>query len=152
MHFFLKGSNRKPEVNYSRSKNLSHASLSKIQDLTRYNSSKCNVYLYKDSPNRQLTPIRAPGYAKTSQGFMPRECDQQMRMLTTIAKGFDNIPTSTKTRFVREASKASLRTNMLLPSMTENRIRKIPYILNDNHIRETNPGFARNDYGGFFTH
>ena len=152
MNLFQKSNTKQPYVNYSRSKEMTNGSVSKIQDVTRYNSSNCNVYLYKSSPNRGHTPIKAPMSNKTSQGFYsPRKTKQEL-MLLGIAKSFQNLPMETKKKFVLEGSKTQMRITTTLPSMTEHRMRKIPYVLNDFHIRETNPGFARNDFGGFFTH
>ena len=143
---------RGPEIQYSRSKEFINPTLNKLQDITRFNSSNYNVYLYKSCPNRGPTPIKAPGILKTSQQFYsPRKTTQEL-LLLSIAKNFENIPIETKNKFVLAGSKSQMRIGTSLPSMTMHRIRKNPFILNDFHRRETNSGFARNAYGGFFTH
>ena len=143
---------KRPQVNYSRSKEILNAAMSKLQDITRYNSYKNNVYFYKSSPNRGDTPIKVPKTPKTGQEFYkPKKTNQELFLLN-IARSFENIPTETKKKFILQGTKSQIRLGTTLPSMTEHRERKNPFILNDFHIRETNPGFARNDYGGFFTH
>lgn len=152
MYMFQKKNLREPPVFYSRSKEIIHAPINKIQDVTRYNSAKFNVYHYKSNPNRESTPIKAPSKTQTTQEFLsPRKTQKEM-MLLSIAKSFDNLPKTVQQTFVVEGAKTPIRAHTSLPLISDHHSRKIPFILNDYHIRETNPGFARNDFGGFFTH
>lgn len=152
MNIFQKKNVRGSYVDYSRSKEIGNAPINKIQDITRYNSSNCNVYFYKSSPNRGETPIKARQSQTVSKGFFSPRKTQQELMLFGITKSYGNLPMETKRKLVMEASRSNLRITTILPNMTRYQTRKIPYIFNDFHIRETNPGFARNDFGGFFTH
>jgi hypothetical protein len=147
---FQKPSLKSPQVSYSRSKELSSTFHHRLQDKTLYNSANYNVFLYKNAPNRGPTPIKAPTN-KSTGGFLSPEKTEEVKMLTRIAKSYSNIPFPKRKELINEGSRAPIRLQTTLPQMTTSKVRKIPFILNDFHIRETNSGFARNDLGGFFT-
>jgi hypothetical protein len=147
-----KTSYKSPAVFYSRSKDLSSFHLSKLQDITRYNSWNYNVCLYKSSPNRGHTPIKAPGKPQTvNPNYSPREL-QHEQMLLKMTKSFENLPFENRKKILNQGAKMQLRKDASLPMMKAHRVNKIPFVPNDAHVRETNPGFARNAFGGFFTH
>jgi hypothetical protein len=150
MNLFQKPNFKSPTVTYSRSKEVSGTYMHRVQDKTLYNSANFNVYLYRNTPNRGPTPIKAPG-SRSSGGFLKTGKTEEVRMLMNITKSFSNLPVGTKRKIIDEATKAQIRVQTSLPKMSQSKVRKIPFILNDFHIRETNPGFARNDLGGFFT-
>lgn len=150
MHLFQKPNLKSPTVSYSRSKEVTVPYLHRMQDKTLYNSANFNVYLYKNTPNRGSTPIKAPG-TRTASGFLDPEKTNEAKLLMRITNSYTNLPVTTKKKIIDEASRAQIRISTCLPKMSQSKVRKIPFILNDFHIRETNPGFARNDLGGFFT-
>ena len=150
MYLFQKPTFKSPQITYSRSKELSSTYMYRLQDKTLYNSANCNVFLYKNTPNRGSTPIKAPS-GKRSVGFLEPESTEEVKLLTRIAKSYTNIPFPKRRQLISEGAKAPIRLQTSLPHMTNSKVRKIPYILNDFHIRETNPGFARNALGGFYT-
>ena len=127
----------------SRSGNADYQELYKLDDVTRYNISTFNVAFYKNSPNREGTPL--PITAKHSQRrrktVSPKEkyLGRLIKQVPIIEKIYQNAlsfrPRNTTISFPLVNHSTRINTG----------------IYNDYHIRETNSGYARNGYGGFYT-
>jgi hypothetical protein len=116
----------------------------KFDDVTRYNISTFNVAFYKDTPNRQGTPKRV---SQKSQSFSRnrRRSGKEIH-LGEIIKQAPFIE-----RIYRQALNFKPRNNNIVFPIAVHSIKTKNAVYNDYHIRETNIGFARNTYGGFFT-
>lgn len=56
-----------------------------------------------------------------------------------------------KQKLMTQAKEAALRVKTAVPMMIRAGPGRLNAVINDYHIRETNPGFARNKFGGFYT-
>jgi hypothetical protein len=142
---------KQPYVNYSRSKEIFYDDIGKTRDKINYDSKACNVFRYQCSPNRDATPIKPPKRVQTT-GFMSRRKSKQELMVLSMAKTFSNIDEKKKQEIIDMAKCTNLRYSESLPRFTGYKSRRLPFVINDYHIRETNPGYARNDLGNIFTH
>lgn len=126
-----------------RSGNADYKEMHKLEDITKYNASVYNVAFYKNSPNRSGTPIR-PNPTLTPK--TDRKISYKKKYLNDIIK---EVPFVEK--IYREALKFKPRdTNINLPLVRHMGKTNIA-VYNDYHIRETNSGYARNTYGGYYT-
>ena len=128
----------------SRSGNADYTELHKFDDATRYNISTYNVAFYKNSPNRQGTPIP----------IKPSETSQHRRKTISAKEKYlgDIIK---RAPFIENIYKQALKfhprnTSAKFP-LVRHTIRVNNAVYNDYHIRETNVGYARNGLGGFYT-
>ncbi|CAG9331929.1 unnamed protein product [Blepharisma stoltei] len=142
---------KQPYVNYSRSKEIFYDDIGTTNDKVLYNTTHFNVFRYQCSPNRDETPIKPPARAQTT-GFLRRRQSRQELMLSTMASKFSNIDPRKKQELIGLAKTTKLRSDESYPRLVSHQSRRLPFVMNDYHIRETNPGFARNDLGNFFTH
>lgn len=138
-------------VDYSRSKEIFYEDAGKTNDKVLFHTNNNNVFRYHCSPNRDSTPIKPPPRAQTT-GFLSRRQSKQEMMISTMASKFTNINQQRKQEIIDLAKISSLRYSESLPKLVSLGSRRLPFVINDYHIRETNPGFARNDLGNFFTH
>lgn len=145
------GTLRKPQVTYSRSKDLFYSDIHKGDDVTRFNTKNFNVTCYQSFPNRKSTPIRPPQKPNFNTGFKPSP-DTKKEYLKGMLRSQSSVGTYLKKSLLSKAAESNIRMNTGGPKITVHGSGKLPFIMNDYHIRETNPGFARNELGNFFTH
>lgn len=133
----------------SRSLNPFYKKIDKLDDVTRYNSANFNVNTYQNYPNRQGTPIKSKR-RKSTEGFK-RSISPKVRLVRDLFGNQLNA-SSEKTRelFLR-AVEAPIRTKTAQINVVSHGGGVSRAVMNDFHIRETNPGFARNALGGYYT-
>lgn len=144
-------SNRSPKRNMKVSKfsTPKYNDISKLDDVTRFNSSHYCVTFYQDYPKRDGTPIkvksenRAVGYRRSTSP----KVEFVKSLFRTSSIGSDDK----KKELFAKAMGANLRSPDK-PKMQKVTTGTIGYVLNDFHIRETNPGFARNELGRIYNH
>lgn len=158
---YSRGSPRTKSVSFrqtfdvSRSSNPKYSNLSKLQDVTRKNSTSFNVSHYQDYPNRKGTPIPIP--SKTTSKASPTKTTP--RNISTKANYVKSLIFSPEVNFSQRHKKmlyyravnAPLRPVSIGPIIANHGTNKIGFVMNDFHLRETNPGFARNKAGGYYT-
>ena len=133
---------------YSKSRDPHFPSIAKQDDVTRYNSLTHRVAFYKNYPNRCGTPIKTerekckPSFRKS----IPARTQKLNELFRKSAGDW-----SVDKQLYKTALNANLRLGMALPSQTQHFTTGPGYVMNDFHIKETNPGFARNALGGFYT-
>jgi hypothetical protein len=127
-----------------RSGNADYAEYHKLEDVTKYNVSVYNVAFYKNSPNRTGTPL-PPTPAKTSKSVQKR-VNPKDRYLGEILKKAPFVE-----RIFQNAINFRPRNTQVTFPIVRHSIKAKNSVYNDYHIRETNSGFARNSYGGFYT-
>ena len=128
----------------SRSGNADYKELHKFDDVTRYNTSTFNVAFYKNSPNRDGTPIPIkPKYSSTPKRKRISAKDKYLRAIIKKAPFVESI--------YKQALHFRPRNTTSGFPLVSHAIRTSTAVYNDYHIRETNQGFARNGLGGFFT-
>ena len=136
-------------ANYSRSKDVVYSSISKQDDVARFNSSINRVTFYKSYPNRGDTPIKA---AKTARGQTTRACGQRKeRIVKEIFRKYDNGFSTNRNGLYLKHKQGERPTEISFPKIRTFLPADAKFVMNDFHIKETNPGFARNNLGGFFT-
>ena len=127
-----------------RSGNADYIEHHKLEDVTKYNASVYNVAFYKNSPNRQGTPL-PPTPAKTTKSLKKRLRPKD-RYLGDIIKQAPFVE-----KIYRNAINFRPRNTEIIFPIIHHSIKVKKNVFNDYHIRETNSGFARNSYGGFYT-
>jgi hypothetical protein len=128
----------------TRSGKADYRELHKLQDVTRYNTSTYNVAFYKDSPNRQGTP---KPIARRNQSTKPQKSRSPKKMyLESIIKEAPFVE-----KIYQNALKFKPRNLTAQFPIVQHPYKINTAVYNDFHIRETNAGFARNSYGGFYT-
>ena len=132
----------------SRSINPMFPNISKLDDVTRFNSANCNVYFYKDYPNRALTPIKSICPKKPL--CYKAQTSQKQQFITTFMNDSYISPEGQK-KIVKNAMAADLRIDRSPPRFNVVSAGTKAFVMNDFHKRETNAGFARNGSGGFYT-
>jgi len=134
---------KSPNIHVSRSFNPTYNEVSKLDDVTRYNSSAHNVNFYQDYPNRQGTPIR-PQRRNQSVSYR-KPVPEKVKFLNSLF-----TDSNLKSKLFSTAAKANLRTSNNL-RIVKHTAGNNKFVMNDYHNRETNAGFARNEAGGFYT-
>ena len=104
----------------------------RLDDATRYNSAFHHVNQYQDYPNRQSVP-KPPPLTSSLSRKKPGITREDYLEVMKLVRGH-GIRMRTAGPMVRVFGGHS----------------RIPDVMNDFHVRETNPGFARNELGGFF--
>ena len=142
---FAKTRSKFVTVDYSRSRDPKHPSISKQDDVTRFNSFNHRVAFYKNYPNRSGTPIKIdrPQTKKAYRKSVSPRVHQLQRY-------FEQSGTHNPELF-KQALNADLRAQRNMPSINAHPSGPVSFVMNDYHNKETNPGFARNDMGGFYT-
>jgi hypothetical protein len=140
--------NSKLKLKASRSINPEFPHISKLDDVTRYNSANFNVYSYKDYPNRSGTPIN-PGNKPRSIEYETRKSPKKEYIKDLMRNTGVASPEAKKLILVNALS-AELKVNASLPKITTIPPGPEGSVMNDFHKRETNPGYARNGSGGGF--
>ncbi len=102
----------------------------RLDDATRFNSSNHQVNLYQDYPNRSSVPKPPP--------------------LTAPVKKRDPITPELYAEVMKLVRAQGLRMRTATTVRVFGGQKRLPDVMNDFHVRETNPGFARNELGGFF--
>jgi hypothetical protein len=129
----------------SRSGNPDYKELDKLDDVTRFNTSSFNVAFYKNSPNRNGTPL-PPHQSVKRPTRVKKALSPKEKYLGEIIK---------KAPFIEEIYRNALnfkpRNTSVAFSLVRHRIKTNTAVYNDYHIRETNSGYARNGYGGYYT-
>ena len=133
----------------SRSINPQFPHISKFDDVTRFNSANFNVYFYKDYPNRSGTPIKTQQRTVNS-GYRRSLSPKKQQLLHLIDNG-NSIDQNLKRTLLEKALQAPLRTDTSPPKVNLIAPGPLGSTMNDFHKRETNPGYARNGSGGFYT-
>lgn len=133
----------------SRSLNPEFPHISKFEDVTRYNSANYNVYFYKDYPNRQGTPIKAKR-TNNVLGYRKSLSPTKQKLMDIIEKGAQ-VSANVKRTLIETAMQAQLRSDASPLKMVKVAPGPGSSTMNDFHKRETNPGYARNGSGGFYT-
>ena len=142
---------------YTRSKKSSQASrsinpefpqISKQDDVTLYNSANFNVYFYKDYPNRARTPIKSESPCRPL-GYK-HSVSPKKQFITTFMN-YANVDPDVQRSIVKYAMDAPIRTDLSPPKLASVQPGSKRFVMNDFHKRETNPGFARNSSGGYYT-
>lgn len=137
----------------SRSANPRYPEVHRLDDTTRYNSAMCNVMRYQDFPNRSGTPIKSP------RASLPASTSRSTPSLKTLKSSYIKSLVSTqpllspsmKQRLEGLALSPTARLSTAGPTVRAIGSRyRCGDVVNDYHMRETNPGFARNELGGFF--
>ena len=124
----------------------------KSSDKVLYSTANNLVTNYSSYPNRQGTPIRLPTLRRKSRRgtrtFAPSE-----QFVQALVHSHANIGNNLRGMLYATAMNANIgKQNMQLRIVRHNPGRA-GYVINDYHVRETNPGFSRNEFGGrFFTH
>lgn len=116
----------------------------KMEDVTKYNASIYNVAFYKSAPNRNGTPL-PPSPAKTTSAGKRKKSAMAVH-LGEIIKKAPFVET-----IYRNALNFRPRNNNVVFPIVRHSIKARTAVYNDYHIRETNSGYARNSYGGFYT-
>ncbi|CAG9334757.1 unnamed protein product [Blepharisma stoltei] len=149
LEFYLSSKSSKPLHQVSRSINPKYNKIDKLDDVTRYNSANYNVNLYQNYPNRCGTPIKSsrkhhkPGYKF--------DISPKVRLVRDLFdESFSISPEKKKELFIK-AVEAPLRASSAQPKILCHKGGAGRAVMNDFHIRETNPGFARNALGGYYT-
>ena len=128
----------------SRSGHADYKELDKFDDVARYNTYTHNVAFYKDSPNRTGTP-KPVGNRRGSLCKTKKITGKEKY----LAKIIEQAP------FIEKIYKKALgfrpRNTTINFPIIQHSIKARKAVYNDYHIRETNQGFARNSYGGFYT-
>ena len=142
---------RSPKESFkaSRSINPEFPHISKFDDVTRFNSANYNVYFYKDYPNRTGTPIKTEKRSK--QGGFRRSLSPKKQQLMRLIHNGHETSGDFKQHILSHAMQAPLRTNTSPPRVNYVAPGPVGSTMNDFHKRETNPGYARNGSGGFYT-
>jgi len=104
----------------------------RLDDATRFNSAQHQVALYQDYPNRSSVPKPPPLASPASRKrdvLTPELYAEVMKLV--------------------RGHRLRMRTAGPMVRVFGGQTR-LPDVMNDFHVRETNPGFARNELGGFF--
>ena len=136
---------------YSRSINPRFKDVHKQDDVTRFDCSIHNVSHYQDYPNRDTTPKKSPGRRRQSAGRMERSQSPKEEYVRTLMQDATFVSEEVRQKLVTHAKEAALRVKTAIPMMVRAGPGRLNAVINDYHIRETNPGFARNKLGGFYT-
>ena len=136
---------------YSRSINPRFRDIHKQDDVTRYDCSIHNVSHYQDYPNRCPTPKKSPQRRRQSAGRTDRSPSPQEEYVRTLMQEATFVSPDVRQKLLSQAKEAALRVKTAVPMMTRAGPGRLNAVINDYHIRETNPGFARNKFGGFYT-
>lgn len=136
---------------YSRSINPRYRDIHKQDDVTRYDCSIHNVSHYQNYPNRVSTPKRSPKRRRQSAPRTDRPASPKEQYVQTLLQDTSLVSPEVKQRLAVHAKEAALRVTTAMPMMVRNGPGRLNAVINDYHIRETNPGFARNKLGGFYT-
>ena len=133
----------------SRSINPQFPQISKQDDVTKYNSANFNVYFYKDYPNRSGTPIKCS--FKTKKLEFQRSVSPKREFVTSLMGNSFEMSPEAKNKIIYQALSAQIRKDTSPPKLVIVSSGPKGSVMNDFHKRETNPGFARNGSGGFYT-
>lgn len=136
---------------YSRSINPRYRDIHKQDDVARYDTSVFNVSHYQDYPNRLSTPKRSPQRRRQSASRTERSPSPQEMYVQTLLQDASLVSPEVKKRLATQAKEAALRIKTAVPITVRAGPGRLNAVMNDYHIRETNPGFARNKLGGFYT-
>ena len=128
----------------SRSGNADYKELHKLDDVTRYNTSTFNVAFYKNTPNRDGTPL--PIKHRNQTEGRKKTVSPKLKYLGEIIK---KVPIVEK--IYKNALTFHPRNTTVAFPYVRHSIRINTAVYNDYHIRETNSGYARNGFGGFYT-
>lgn len=153
LHQFTASPRRRSLV-YNRSHNLSYPDIHRMDDATKYNTSVKRVTHYQNSPNRLGTPKKPPDTLRPVRARTFLRCGlekSQDSYLTGIMNSW-HIRDKARKELTTLAQTARISFGNKGPMFRKVRGDRGLDVYNDFHIRETNPGFARNEYGGFFTH
>ena len=146
---------KKPKVrrlvySCSRSSNPRYPEMHKLEDTTKYNSSVYNVMHYQDFPNRSGTPIKSPRASEQGRIFRSTPSLKQTYVNSLISTE-PLVSPKMKRRLAELALSPTLRLQTAGPTVSAFRSSsRCGDVLSDYHMRETNPGYARNELGGFF--
>ena len=135
----------------SRSSDPQYSEVHRLADTVRYNSAMNNVAHYPDFPNRCGTPIKLPNPPSSSSTKLYSQPSPQERYIRSLMSSEPLISLETKRAIARMALQSTLRGQTAVLRMKALRGSRPGDVLNDFHVRATNPGFARNELGGFFT-
>lgn len=135
----------------SRSSNPQYRELHKLADTARYNSATHNVAHYQDFPNRAGTPIKPPPTrAQTSRGNQSAPSLQEL-YIRSMLTAEPLVSAEMKRRIAKMAQHSTIRLQKAVVHVREfHGSSRCGDVMNDFHVRETNPGYARNELGGFF--
>ena len=136
---------------YSRSINPRYRDIHKQDDVSRYDCSTFNVSHYQDYPNRVCTPKQSPQRRRQSASRTERSRSPQEMYVQTLLQDTSLVSPEVKKKLMMQAKEAALRVKTAVPLMVRAGPGRLNAVMNDYHIRETNPGFARNKMGGFYT-
>ena len=124
--------------------------VSKLNDVTLYNSGTNNVNFYRSSPQRSGTPIKSPK-ARHQQQFHRMKCPQKELIRTLLPK--TEMEQGKRKNLYNNLIDAPLRTSSCGPVVKVHGSQgKSPFVINDDHSRETNPGYGRKENGNFYNH
>ena len=130
-------------------RNPKYESISKLDDVAKYNSSVNQVAFYKNYPNRSGTPIKirkSPEQPKVETSGNDKNRHLQKILQSTFT---DDMPIDPQ--LLKNALKAELRIGSTGPGINTHGNATNASVMNDFHNKQTNPGFARNNLGGFYT-
>ena len=133
----------------SRSLNPEFSQKSKQDDVTRYNSANYNVYFYKDYPNRAATPNKTISKRKDLQ--YQKSISPKKIFLSKLMNESFIVSKDAQKKILGSAMIAQIRYDRSPPRINIVTPGPKGFVMNDFHNRETNPGFARNGSGGFYT-
>jgi hypothetical protein len=133
----------------ARSLNPNFPMISKQDDITRYNSANYNVYYYKDYPNRASTPISRK-CSKSPKSYN-KSISPNKKFVNDLIENSCLISQNAKKNIMQKALSAQLRHHKAAPKLIVVDSGSKGFVMNDFHKRESNPGYARNSSGGFFT-
>lgn len=144
---------KKRKVNYrtSRSINPQYRRIEKLQDITRFNSATNKVAHYQDFPNRSGTPIK-PSSPRSQPAQQRSPHPYKYGLIKSLLGGQGPVRDEVKKGLIEIALQAPIRGSAPGPVIARHSTGRFGEVVSDFHSRETNPGYARNDFGGgFFT-
>lgn len=136
---------------YSRSVNPRYKHIHRLDDATRYDCSTFNVSHYQDYPNRAGTPKKSPGRRRNSSKKAITSVSVGQDALKKLVSGLSFSSIEVRERLAAQVREAPLRLKTAGPLIAKVAGGRVSAVMNDFHVRETNPGFARNKMGGFYT-
>ena len=128
----------------------------KQEEVSRYNTWQKNVHAYEEYPYRGKTPLLSPRKKKAPK-YRPGTSETRAHK-TTFRKIFDgytfNSPSPDLRRKLYNASShgSLMPLRPSTPLIVSYKNESKSNLVSHYHIRETNPGYARNALGGWYFH
>ena len=138
-----------PSVVYARSREHFFKNNGLYEDKTKYAAAHHQVCAYKSFPNRASTPLKSPFSPSTKLPQLRTPGKSHHPYVASVMGSFASVPAAEKKRLLGAVKTFSIPEG---PRIVMHKEGTSKSVANDYHNRETNPGFARNDLGGMFTH